>query len=343
MGVNASGDQVVVIKSGSSGTFENLTVTGDLDFGDAITDTLTVTGVIDCNPGTFTGDPAALDIVGVFNTTVAAAGFKRIVNVEVTSGNTQNQYAFNMDMKAGGTGNLVYSAGRFVNSTAGAGTNYIGGGQANYALFTSSGGNTSGSNVGVYGSGSLGLKNLGILGRATANKASATNIGVGGFALNASGSSVQIGGYFGLESSEPTYTSSALMCDNGSQTSDIFVARDNGSIIYQISDGGLMNFQGGLQMKRTTVSDADYTALVGDYIIGFTSLTTGRTLNLPAAATAGAGKIYVIKDEHGSAGTNNITIDPDGAELIDGASTKPINANYNGYTIYCTGTAWMSY
>jgi hypothetical protein len=73
---------------------------------------------------------------------------------------------------------------------------------------------------------------------AVTDKNSATNIGVAGFGLNTGTSPIQIGGYFGLQNSIPTYASAALMCDNGTQTSNIFVARDNGGSVFTIANGG---------------------------------------------------------------------------------------------------------
>lgn len=66
--------------------------------------------------------------------------------------------------------------------------------------------------------------------------------------------------------------------------------------------------------------------------------TTGSwTLALPAAATAGAGfSLYVV-----NSGTGTITVDPSGAELIDGVATRSIVAE-RSRLIMCTGTAWVS-
>jgi len=83
------------------------------------------------------------------------------------------------------------------------------------------------------------------------------------------------------------------------------------------------------------------TATVNNYYIGVDSSLAAKTVNLPAAATAGAGFVLSIKDEGGLAGTNNITIDANGAELIDGAATQPINANYGSLNLMCSGTAWF--
>ena len=40
------------------------------------------------------------------------------------------------------------------------------------------------------------------------------------------------------------------------------------------------------------------------------------------------GRIFIIKDESGAAGTNNITIATGGSETIDGVSTITITSNY---------------
>ena len=60
-------------------------------------------------------------------------------------------------------------------------------------------------------------------------------------------------------------------------------------------------------------------------------------VNLPPAATAGAGRVYVIK----AAGTGDVVIDPDGAETIDGASTYTITGSGNlTRTVVSSGSAW---
>lgn len=272
----------------------------------------------------------------------AGTGYNALINAQCTSGANGNQYAFNQDLLASGTANVVYSAGRFANAVAGTGTSYINGGSANYGNYQAVVGSTAGYNVADFGLAYNGLHNIGQLGVCTTARNGGVNIGVAGFGLNTGTIPTQIGGYFGLQNATPTYVSGALIADNGSTTSDILVARDNGSAIFTVADGALFTFNGGQTVKRTAVSDAAYTALVGDYIIAYTSLTASRTVTLPAAATAGAGKMFVIKDEAGAASTYPIVIDPNAAELIDGSATKSINTNYSALKIYCNGTAWFS-
>lgn len=100
-----------------------------------------------------------------------------------------------------------------------------------------------------------------------------------------------------------------------------------------------LDVNGSIGVLRTGTAATTYTALATDYYIGMTS-TAARTLNLPTAASI-TGRVYIIKDEGGNAGTNNITIDGSGAETIDGATTNVISANYGFRAIISDGTNWM--
>lgn len=104
-----------------------------------------------------------------------------------------------------------------------------------------------------------------------------------------------------------------------------------------------LHVNGSISVKRTAVGAGDYTVLTTDYYIGKTAITlTGDTINLPAAATAGVGKVYIIKDESGTATIRTITIDPSGAETIDGGATATIILSYGSRTIICDGSAWFT-
>lgn len=64
---------------------------------------------------------------------------------------------------------------------------------------------------------------------------------------------------------------------------------------------------------------------------------TPITLTLLPAATAGEGFLFSVKNT--SAG--DITIDPDAAELIDGAATLTLDAGFSAIFV-CDGTGWTS-
>lgn len=97
----------------------------------------------------------------------------------------------------------------------------------------------------------------------------------------------------------------------------------------------------------TNVADADYSAIAPFYgvkavgTIIYTSLTAGRTVNLPDAGFC-RGKEITIKDGAGSAASHNITIDPLGSQTVDGSATKVINSNYGVVTIKSNGANWVT-
>ena len=102
----------------------------------------------------------------------------------------------------------------------------------------------------------------------------------------------------------------------------------------------LLSAQGGLKVKAV-ITATNYTTLATDVIVGVTDTTAPRTITLIAAATVGNGAVLTIKDQSGAAGTNNITIDGNASENIDGALTKVINTNYGSVTLYCDSNSWF--
>jgi len=90
---------------------------------------------------------------------------------------------------------------------------------------------------------------------------------------------------------------------------------------------------------------ANVTALLSDYIIGVDDTAAPRTVTLPAASTVGAnansGKVYIIKDQSGGAGTNNITVSP-ASGTIDGGASLVISSDYGELVVYSDGAAWYS-
>lgn len=92
-----------------------------------------------------------------------------------------------------------------------------------------------------------------------------------------------------------------------------------------------------LNSYQTAIS---YDVLYTDYYIGVTSTAAARTIKLPNVSNISKGQVFIIKDESGAAGTNNITISTDGGN-IDGAATALINVNYASMTIKSSGTAYF--
>lgn len=86
-----------------------------------------------------------------------------------------------------------------------------------------------------------------------------------------------------------------------------------------------------------TNADSTYTALETDTLISADATGGAITVALTSAATY-KGKKYTIKKSDGSG--NAITIDPAGAETIDGSATVSLSSQYDAITIQSDGTNW---
>lgn len=105
-----------------------------------------------------------------------------------------------------------------------------------------------------------------------------------------------------------------------------------------ISNGvtGIFVQPSGIQVPITTPGAYPYTTLTSDFVILVDS-SAARTITPLGSPTTG--QMYRIKDNIGSAATNNITITPSGKN-IDGAASIVINTNYGSLDIVYNGTQW---
>lgn len=219
-----------IFQTGTGGATEAMRIlnSGFVGIGtNTPTATLHVSGMQKIISGPLTDQITALTITGTLPSG-SVSTFNTLINATATTNNsTSNAYAFNMTMAAGATDGNAYAAGRFSNSVAGTGSNFFSL-LGNSGLFGISTATTIGNNAGLVTYASGGNTSYGVFSQAVVDKNSGVDIGVAGFALNNGTSSAHIGGYFGLQNSTPTYVSAALMCDNGSTSSSIFMARANG-------------------------------------------------------------------------------------------------------------------
>ncbi len=94
----------------------------------------------------------------------------------------------------------------------------------------------------------------------------------------------------------------------------------------------------GSQALAITTKTATYTATASDHTIICNNTGGAITINLPAAAGC-SGRVYVIKKISGVA--LNVTIDANGAETIDGATTRVLTTQYETVMIQSNGTSWF--
>ena len=92
----------------------------------------------------------------------------------------------------------------------------------------------------------------------------------------------------------------------------------------------------GGQVVNVTPISTTYTTLSTDYVI---AATTSSSYTVSLIASPATGRSYRIKDVSGTAGTNNLVISGNGAN-IDGAATYTINQNYGSIDVTFTGSIW---
>jgi len=188
-------------------------------------------------------------------------------NLDITSAGSQSNASFPQEalyviLRAGYTGSTGTRAIFCENATLGTGTGLVVGGSpiGNSAMTYSTVGNTTGNNYGAAGFARFGNISIGLVGRtglsASVNqKTGAKYLGVVGITRNDTGAgSVSCGGYFGLNTTDPTFANCALMADNADAAYDIFVARDNGSVRWTIADGGDTTWADAVNMVFNTTT-----------------------------------------------------------------------------------------
>lgn len=101
-------------------------------------------------------------------------------------------------------------------------------------------------------------------------------------------------------------------------------------------DGSANYVLDGERLRVRSVSAATSFGADDDVILGDT--TGGAfSVNLPAVAASNR-RVYTLKRVN--AGANNLTLQANGAETIDGANTYVLTAQWKLASVVCNGTAW---
>lgn len=95
-------------------------------------------------------------------------------------------------------------------------------------------------------------------------------------------------------------------------------------------------YRGGHTRNDRTES-ADYVVALTDDVILVDATGANRTITLPTAASA-ANRQFDIKKIDASA--NTVTVDADGSETIDDATTFVLSAQYASVTVFSDGSEW---
>jgi len=119
--------------------------------------------------------------------------------------------------------------------------------------------------------------------------------------------------------------------------------RSDDRIEIRTADDGYGQLQtGGMIYNYTQVSDATYTTTATDYYVGCQRTADGACTITLATSSMIPGRTVVVLDEGQNAGSNNITIDTEGSELINNATSTTISSNGGSLTIVCNGVNWYT-
>ena len=136
----------------------------------------------------------------------------------------------------------------------------------------------------------------------------------------------------------------------GHATGNIYCIGNRNITLANDADFAILVYSGSLSKWRclsavrsvesVTTKTANYTATLTDSVIECNATGGAFTVTLPAAASSTGVKYFIKKTD---ASANAVTVDPNGAELIDGVSTKALSSQYASYTIICNGSSWSIY
>jgi hypothetical protein len=94
-----------------------------------------------------------------------------------------------------------------------------------------------------------------------------------------------------------------------------------------------------LKRTQTTVSAATYSTLAADSLIKITRTSTGaHTLTITSAEIAKVGRRFKIKDAGLNASINNITINTQGSETIEGQTNLILNGDGDSVELQSDGS-----
>jgi hypothetical protein len=157
--------------------------------------------------------------------------------------------------------------------------------------------------------------------------------------FSAGTSAQKIGGFTAKRTSPFGESIMALNCLAGG----VLSASDSTAPFYMqgmTSGGFYAGFNSGIRFRRRAISDSSATMAFNDYVIAYTALTTGRSVQLQSTVQV-SGQTIIIKDETGNASpATPITINPYsmGSPTFTDADVDPTTNIIHLSTFIATGT-----
>lgn len=360
------------IDSGTAGFIVD--TTGGISLDAAAASNFTATGAFDItvqstagsillNAGEAVSDAINIDSTGGFDldaalqinidSSQAAATAVRIVTSNAAGG---------IDIDSGTGGITIDSTGVLSLDSAGA-TNFTATGAFDITVQSTAGSvnilagesaadsivlNSSAGGIDILASGAAAGEDIDIIATGSSVNISATESAADSITIvsTAGGIDILASGAAAGEDIDIVATGSSINITATENVTDAIVINASGAAsALQLDAGtGSIRIGSGLVVPATAVNNGmtPYTVLGTDYFLAVDSSAGVVTVTLPAA-TALAGRTFVIRDVGGAAAVNNITIGGGGTNLVGGgaaAATKVLSAAYSGATVISDGTVW---
>lgn len=135
-----------------------------------------------------------------------------------------------------------------------------------------------------------------------------------------------------------TLTGSANANALYSVSGNLYWTSGSGTAVQLTSGGSISASPGSASIFETTAVSTILTIGNSDtYVYLIVDTTTSRSITLPLASGVSGGRLYIIKDADGLSEANNITLNTQGSDTIDGAASQTLNSNYGSWTIVGDG------
>jgi len=118
-------------------------------------------------------------------------------------------------------------------------------------------------------------------------------------------------------------------------TDRLAVVRGAGPTYYVTADAFVSAPVTGLTVYFTTVLSAGFSGYL------WVNNTTAAALTVTLPPSPGNGQSVVVKDVAGNAGTDAITVQGSGGDLIEGAASLDLVHNYSWLNLVFTGVQWV--
>ena len=124
---------------------------------------------------------------------------------------------------------------------------------------------------------------------------------------------------------------------------NLYWTNGSGTAVQITSGGAIASVAGSASTFESTPVNGSITISSSDTFVYLRVDTTGaRVITLPSAASVSEGRFYIIKDETGTANTNNITINRAGADTIDGEISLVVDSDFASAILVSDGTSKWS-